>query len=379
MRTGIQDFTGERLRLARQLRGLDQQDVAAIVGRDKATVSRWESGDQKPEPDSLVRLAVGLEISTAWFTKPVPKAGGNARFRSLKSELRKFRERMNSLLLLEVELSHLLQEYVEFPAVALPTMNVADPRDIQNRQIEDAAQNCRQSLGIPLGPVPNVIDALERHGVVVSRAKVGGEKLDGVSQWWTADDRPYVLLADDKLSECRSRFDAAHELGHLILHAHTRADESDAEIYNLMETQANRFASAFLLPEESFAADLRMITLPELQELKVKWRTSIAAMLYRCRDLGFINDAYYRKLRTYFSSRGWNRREPLDGELEMERPRLLSDAVRMSLDSGSTSAQALLTWLCVSAAEIEELANVAPGTLSPPSNVVRLKRETSSE
>ena len=376
MRIGIQDFVGERLRLARQLRALDQQDVAALVGRDKATVSRWESGDQKPEVEGLVRLASVLEFSAAWFTKPLPKSAGNARYRSLKSELRKFRERMSSLLLLEVELSLALQRHVEFPDVALPTIKVADPRDIQNRQIEDAARDCRDFLRIPLGPVPNVIDVIERHGVVVSRAKIGGEKLDGVSQWWTSDRRPYVLLADDKLSECRSRFDAAHELGHLILHSHISADEAETETYNLMEAQANKFASAFLLPEESFAADLRMITLPELQELKVKWRTSIAAMLYRCRDLGFINEPYYRKLRTYFSSRGWNRREPLDGEMDMEKPRLLSDAVRISLESGSATAHSLLSSLSAPAAELEELAGVVAGTLSPPSNVVRLKRDT---
>lgn len=375
MRTGIQEFLGDRLKLARQLRGLDQQDVAVLVGRDKGTASRWESGEQKPEADALVRLSSALDFSTEWFTKPLPESVGRARFRSLKSELRKFRDRMNALLLLEVELSLALQVFVDFPIVALPEMIVSDPRDIQSRQIEDAASNARKHLGIPLGPVPNVIDAIERHGVVVSRAKIGGEKLDGVSQWWVTDERPYVLLSDDKLSEARSRFDAAHELGHLVLHRHVKADETDTEIYNLMESQANKFASAFLLPEESFAADLRMITLPELQELKVKWRTSIAAMLHRCRDLGFINEPYYRKLRTYFSSRGWNRREPLDGELEMERPRLLSDAVRVCLDSGVATPQSIVGVLHAPYSELEELASVPSGTLSPPSNVVRLKRD----
>lgn len=374
MRTGIQDFVGDRLRLARQLRALDQQDVAALVGKDKATVSRWESSEQKPEPETLVRLAAALELSAAWFTKPLPKPLGQARFRSQKSELRKFRDRMSSLLLVEVELSLALQRFVDFPGVALPELRAKDPRDIQSSQIEHAAATAREGLGVPLGPVPNVIDILERHGVVVARARIGGEKLDGVSQWWATDDRPYILLSDDKLSETRSRFDAAHELGHLVLHRSVEIDESDPEIYKLMESQANRFASAFLLPEESFAADLRMITLPELQELKVKWRVSIAAMLERCLHLSFVDESYYRKLRTYFSSRGWNKREPLDGELEMERPRMLSDAVRLCFDSGVATSQSLIAYLHAPSSELEELAGVPPGTLSPPSNVVRLKR-----
>ncbi|MFT3729266.1 MAG: ImmA/IrrE family metallo-endopeptidase [Terricaulis sp.] len=282
---------------------------------------------------------------------------------------------MNALLVVEVELSLALQEFVEFPAVSLLELRVTDPHDIQPRNIEELAANARVAFGLPLGPVQNVVETIERHGVIVARARIGGEKLDGVSQWWGADDRPYVLLADDKVSEARSRFDAAHELGHLIMHRHIQTDENDPEIYKLMESQAHRFASAFLLPEESFAADLRMITLSELQELKVKWRTSIAAMLQRCRDLGFVNEPYYRKLRTYFSSRGWNKREPLDGELGMEKPRLLSDSIRVCFDSGATNAQYLMSWLSAPTAEVEELASVPAGTLSPPSNVVRLKRD----
>jgi hypothetical protein len=98
-------------------------------------------------------------------------------------------------------------------------------------------------------------------------------------------------------------------------------------------------------------------------------------MLQRCRDLQFIDEPYYKKLRVYFSSRGWNRREPLDGELEMERPRILSDAIRICLDSGAITPQSLLAELHVSASTLEELANASPGTLSPPSNVVRLRKD----
>jgi hypothetical protein len=100
-------------------------------------------------------------------------------------------------------------------------------------------------------------------------------------------------------------------------------------------------------------------------------------MLYRCRQLELINEGYYKKLRIYFSSRGWNKREPLDGELEMEQPRLLNDAIRVCLDSQVTTPQALLSFLHAPVPELEELANVVRGTLAPPSNVVKLKRDFS--
>ena len=42
--------------------------------------------------------------------------------------------------------------------------------------------------------------------------------MDGFSGWDVVSNTPYIILGDDKGSAVRSRFDVAHELGHLILH-----------------------------------------------------------------------------------------------------------------------------------------------------------------
>jgi DNA-binding transcriptional regulator YiaG len=51
-------------RLLRERAGLSQQDLAQVLGVDRATVSRWESGERDPWPshvgayvDALDRLA----------------------------------------------------------------------------------------------------------------------------------------------------------------------------------------------------------------------------------------------------------------------------------------------------------------------------------
>jgi len=55
------------------------------------------------------------------------------------------------------------------------------------------------------------------------------------------------VLASDKGDAAVSRFDAAHELGHLIMHH----DAEPGDLY--MERQADAFAAAFLMPAETIA------------------------------------------------------------------------------------------------------------------------------
>jgi len=58
---------------------------------------------------------------------------------------------------------------------------------------------------------------------------------------------PFIFLNSAKSAE-RGRHDAAHELGHLVLHRH------GGPIGRKAEEQANAFASAFLMPRSSILA-----------------------------------------------------------------------------------------------------------------------------
>ncbi|WP_397351632.1 ImmA/IrrE family metallo-endopeptidase [Paenibacillus larvae] len=77
--------------------------------------------------------------------------------------------------------------------------------------------------------------SFRKAGIIVSlRAPSSSYKIDACSIW-EPDERPYVLLSNDKTSS-RSRFDIAHELGHLILHSKLKKSE-----FNKKEKlQANR-------------------------------------------------------------------------------------------------------------------------------------------
>ena len=89
--------------------------------------------------------------------------------------------------------------------------------------------------------------------------------------------KPYVFLNTIKSAES-SRFDAAHELAHLVLH------QDGSVAGRLAEDQANRFASAFLMPRADVLSVLpRVQHLQQLIDKKSRWRVSLAALNYRQR------------------------------------------------------------------------------------------------
>lgn len=91
--------------------------------------------------------------------------------------------------------------------------------------------------------------------------------MDGISSWYSS--RPFAFIATDKANGIRNRFDAAHELGHIILHRNID-EQSFKENYKEVERQADLFAGSFLLPAESFSLDVSWPTLDNLLILKQK-------------------------------------------------------------------------------------------------------------
>src|SRR5205085_3002223 len=121
----------------------------------------------------------------------------------------------------------------------------------------------------------------------------------------------------DKASASRQRFDAAHELAHLVLHRGVDPKRlNSAADYKIMEDQAHYFASALLMPAESFASDLYAPTLDGMLSLKQTWKVSVAAMIKRCEALGIIDDEGARRLWINYNRRGWRRTgEPFDAKI----------------------------------------------------------------
>jgi Zn-dependent peptidase ImmA (M78 family) len=141
-----------------------------------------------------------------------------------------------------------------------------------------------------------MVHLLEAKGVRVFALAENTKAVDAFSLW--RRDQPYVFLNTMKTAE-RSRFDAAHELCHLIRHRHGGPRGRKAE------EEADRFASSFLMPSADVKAIApRVSTLNQIIELKRRWGVSMLAMIYRLHKLGSITDWQYRTFCIQASERG---------------------------------------------------------------------------
>lgn len=183
----------------------------------------------------------------------MPKRSGNTGtifWRSLKRMEQHHRKRIAKRLQWAADLTGMIDEFIELPVVDIPHWEF-DPETADDSAIEDAADFLRDYWGLGKGPIGNLADLLESKGVIIVRENVDCTDMDGVSCW--IDGRPYVLLSGEVTSGPRDLYNLAHELGHLLLHA--LAEVTDKNIANI-ERQANRFASAFLMPMDSFSKEV---------------------------------------------------------------------------------------------------------------------------
>ncbi len=119
-------------------------------------------------------------------------------------------------------------------------------------------------------------------------------------------DRPVVVLCSDKGDRARSRFDAAHELGHLVMHGNSIWGVKE------VEAQAHAFAAAFLMPRRDIESELpERADWGRFFDLKRRWQVSVAALVRRAVVLGRMSPSQYQSAMKEISARGWRRVEPV--------------------------------------------------------------------
>ena len=353
-----------RLRDARKFLRIPQDELAAKIGVSRQAISQFERGDRSPDAETFAALAMALEQPVGFFTTeeaPVFGAYSTRFYRKFGSDTARRREASDTVASWLVQVAKVLDAAVNYPPVNVPEYDVAD---FGEDGIDEIAQRVRSDWGLGVGPISNVLALLESNGVIACRYQMVGERVEAFSFW--NGERPFIFMASEKKAGVRSRFDLAHELGHLVMHRHIdSADIEDKEFLKDIERQADRFAGAFLLPANSFPNEVFTPRLDAFLDLKRRWRVSIQAMIYRCSDLGIFDDAQILNMRKQISFRKWRTQEPLDDPsiIPLETPRLLSKAFAMVAQSGRMGVDELKQAIQINPAIIEMICNLAPGTL----------------
>jgi Zn-dependent peptidase ImmA (M78 family)/DNA-binding XRE family transcriptional regulator len=323
--TDILGFDPRRLTLARWSAHLTKRELAERSGLSPASITQYEAGRTLPPSATLAKLALAVGMPVRYFERRPdrrrPDPAARSFFRSLRSTPQRDRDRADALAEHVFDLIDYLDQRVTLPEPEVPQIQ---PHSSHREEIERIASDVREAWEVPEGPIANVVRLLEAHGVVVVRPDSGGTKLDAFSRWF--GDRPLVLLWADKADKARSRFDAAHELGHLVMHSDP--DPLDRE----QERQANMFASALLMPAGQVGRYLprRAPTARDwaiVLDHRKHWGVSAKALLYRSRELGVLNEPSFRRAMVAYNQQGIYRAD--GSELGVpEAPLVLARAIQ---------------------------------------------------
>ena len=100
----------ERLKAARDMRGLSQSDLAARANLPPSSIAHFETGSRKPSFDTLRRLANGLEVTTDYLLgradDPALAESGDPLYRDVAKLTARDRELAKDFMKMLAERSH---------------------------------------------------------------------------------------------------------------------------------------------------------------------------------------------------------------------------------------------------------------------------------
>ncbi|WP_265200812.1 helix-turn-helix domain-containing protein [Aureitalea sp. L0-47] len=325
--------------LARESRGLSQTELSKVISISQGKLSKVEKGEQTIGDDILYKLAQVLEYPLQFFYQPTPSSPvshlyyrkritiSNKIISKMEANIKIFRQNIDALM----------------NSIELPNLNIpfCDPNVETPEQI---ARKARLKLNIGKGPVENLVNTLEKNGIVIVTTDLFNEKTDAVST--ISDNGTHIIYLNERMPQDRQRFSLAHELGHLIMHFRFNSDPS------FIEKEADRFASEFLMPENEIKSSLRNLTFNKLSDLKRYWKVSMRALVRRARDLGSISQNDYRNFQIGFSKRGLNKSEPIP--VPKEIPFVIKEVVKLHITELNYSIEDLAKFINLNVREFQQ-------------------------
>jgi len=292
---------GERIKSARIGAGLTQRGLGERMGLSAMAISKYEQGKIIPGSRVLILLAQVLDVKIEYFFRSASVTLSHPHYRCREALSKQEEDRIHAKVL------EWLERYIEIEQIMgeekpLMLPSKAACRVASLDEIEDVAQHIRNEWELGLDPIENVMDVLEQHGIKVGVIETV-DKFDALTFY--SDGKTPVIAVNNDMPGDRQRFSLAHELGHLLLRVEGGINE---------EKMANRFAGAFLVPEEMAYRELgekrRTIAPREFYMLKHKYGMSMSAWLHRAAELGIISRAATDRLRALFNNQEWWQKEP---------------------------------------------------------------------
>ncbi|MCD6287143.1 MAG: ImmA/IrrE family metallo-endopeptidase [Anaerolineae bacterium] len=328
---------GERLRMARKMARMSQQDLGEAAGVSRMAISKYERDEMDPSSGVLIALARALGVKVAYLLRPVAVKVSEPAFRKRTALGRKRQasivERVRDWLDRYLTVEDLLREQTLFtwPVIDRSILEVADA--------EQVAVSLREAWDLGSDSIDNLTEILEHQGIKVGFVE-GDDAFDALTLW--ADDDTPVIVVKQDIPGDRQRLNIAHELGHILLEIPPKWDHRQEE------SAAYRFAGALLMPASVVIRELgqhrERLDPYELHLLRHAYGLSMQAIIRRAKDLGVISESVYVRVCREFSRLGWRREEPgdqIDPERSERMKRLILRALAEEIITRSRASELL--------------------------------------
>jgi len=362
----MDEFCGANLRVARCVAAYALDEVAERVGKTRQYIHKLETGAARPTDELAADLAKCLEVLPEFFYGiPItPIAEDVVHFRRLASTKAGVRQ----IVIAKGQLTRLMVSEIERRA-SLPVVRFESLPTQSSEEIERAAELTRRAWGLGNGPILNMARLAENAGAVLTTFPDVSREVDALC---VPGARPLIITNGETKSACRVRFDVAHEIAHLVMHEGVKTGD------RLTESEANRFASALLMPRAAIIKEFKIsrsgsISWGALPELKLRWKASKAAIIMRAKHLGVIDDNRVRSAFIRLKNSGESLGEVEDSLVPSETPELMSAAIDLLATKRGLSADDLARSIKVSPTLLTKLLPRKPvvtAVSSPTSNVI---------
>jgi Zn-dependent peptidase ImmA (M78 family) len=362
---------GEKIRLYRELRGLETAEVTSATGISEERLLVLERGEVTPTGDEVLIIADFFQCDYRFFVSNQRLAP----FQQIETLYRRFGDEFSKDDRLRIQEFLFLCECEAFLVSELgwktEPFRFAPSGTLYKAHGEQAARALRRHFFYAANVVPNDVYAdFRRIGFHVLRRRLDNSNISGLTIHHPVAGT--CILVNYSEDIYRQRFTAAHEAGHGILDFGEEVIVSFTNRYanNLTEVRANTFAAKYLLPTEIVSnLPVGRWTRAEIVKWASHFRVSTAALAIALKEVGKIDDNQVQELRRV-SVPSMVKVDPelgnLEGRAALRKSELLwrglsTFYVRLCFDAysvGLMTARRLAEMMLVEDIELNEIASL---------------------
>lgn len=242
----------DRLRQAREQRGVTQQIAADTLNLPRTAITQIESGKRAVSTLELTKLAKLYHHTISYLVGEMqPEEDIEVLlYRSISILNETIKQRINHYIAVcreAIILENLLGQNTRF-GPPLYSLNLPHNKGEAVEQGETIATQERKRLGLGMLAVANLTEIIANQGIWVASTNLP-EGMSGL--FFNNKKTGLVILVNADHVKSRKRFSYAHEYAHALLDrdADIRVSNMDNHA-ELIEVRANAFAAAFLMPSE---------------------------------------------------------------------------------------------------------------------------------